>query len=85
LFVVVVANKIDLEPERVLSREICHRFVKEHDALFLEVSAKSQEKIHDIMSEMVRKYRQIDVRAGAERLRERNTAANHGKSKCIII
>jgi len=51
----LVANKIDKEDERVVTREQGRQFAKENSMLYIETSAKTQQGIQQAFEELVMK------------------------------
>jgi Ras-related protein Rab-6A len=48
IVLVIVGNKIDLEKKRVIQKEVAEEFAREHDTLYMEVSAKLGENINSL-------------------------------------
>ncbi|OHT03267.1 Vacuolar protein sorting-associated protein 21 [Tritrichomonas foetus] len=48
--IAIVANKIDLETERVVTKSECEQLAQKYDALFFETSAKTGFGINDMIS-----------------------------------
>ena len=48
----IVGNKCDVEDERQVSTEEAEEFAKTHDAVFMEVSAKSGANIHSLFEKI---------------------------------
>ena len=53
----VVANKVDREAERVVTRAEGVAFARAHGCLFLEVSAKSRQGVQEAFAELVQRVR----------------------------
>ncbi|XP_033625872.1 ras-related protein Rab-31-like [Asterias rubens] len=51
----IVGNKCDVEDERQVSTEEAEEFAKTHDAVFMEVSAKSGANIHSLFEKIARR------------------------------
>lgn len=66
----VVANKVDREAERVVTRSEGVAFARAHGCLFLEVSAKSRQGVQEAFAELVQRVR----RAPAAALKTRSAA-----------
>ena len=54
LFICLVGNKIDLEQNRVISKEEGEKYAKENNISFIEVSAKSGEGIKDLFNKVIK-------------------------------
>ncbi|XP_058207912.1 ras-related protein RABC2a [Rhododendron vialii] len=55
----LVGNKVDLESERVVSREEGIELAKEHGCLFLECSAKTRENVGQCFEELALKIMEV--------------------------
>ena len=47
MVIALVANKVDLEIQRAVSREEAERFAKENNLLYLETSAKTAFNVNE--------------------------------------
>ena len=47
MVIALVANKVDLETQRAVSREEAERFAKENNLLYLETSAKTAFNVNE--------------------------------------
>jgi len=61
LVIILVGNKIDKEDRREVSREEGLRFAKQHNMMFVEASAKTNDGMHDIFEKLVRKIIQLEA------------------------
>jgi len=48
IVIVIVGNKTDLERKRVIQREVAEEFAREHETLFMEVSAKMGDNVNNL-------------------------------------
>jgi Ras-related protein Rab-18 len=81
----LVANKIDQEQNRVISKEQGRQFAKEHSMLYIETSAKTQQGIQQAFEELVMKILDIPELIGEADKKESVDVNDNGQqsSGCI--
>ena len=72
--IVLIANKIDNEPERKISREQGEKLAKDNDVTFFETSAKTGEGVNESVFYLVQKIIETDpeIKAKGKNLKIRN-------------
>jgi Ras-related protein Rab-18 len=86
----LVANKIDQEQSRVISKEQGRQFAKEHSMLYIETSAKTQQGIQQAFEELVMKILEIPELTGDDdkkeqiKINEEQQSAGGCAAYCVI-
>ncbi len=47
MVIMLIGNKVDLEPKRVVTKEEGEKFAKDNDLIFLETSAKTADNVEE--------------------------------------
>ena len=76
---VLIANKIDNEPERKISREQGEKLAKDNDVTFFETSAKTGEGVNESVFYLVQKIIETDPEV---KKRGKNLKIGNKKRKC---
>lgn len=82
---ILVANKVDKSYEREVTREEGEALAEEMGCQFIEVSAKTGQKVESVFSTLVRKLRGTPTEVGTAVNVNRRTPRARKKSGCVVM
>ena len=67
----IAGNKYDLYEQEVVSEQEARQFAKEHDAIFMNVSAKNGTNIKELFNACIKKYYEPDFQVNIRELKKK--------------